>query len=166
MVWFKSPGLYPISIELSGERYFFTQPRALLVPDDRGLADVRRDADTSGRIMIGVSPASRYYPKLRSVWPRVAAGVLRTGTKQSQFRRLLRAHGYAWGSQEADHVRDLQWAGDDAYVNLWPLEKAHNNAANQVLQQNVTYLNNAGMVVTVRLDQTPLNRYFRIIRYS
>jgi hypothetical protein len=66
---------------------------------------------------------------------------------------------------EADHVRDLQWAGEDDYRNLWPLEASRNNAANQVLQQYVTYRDPSGNVVTVRLQDTPLNRYFKIIGF-
>lgn len=65
-------------------------------------------------------------------------------------------------SYEADHVRDLQWAGRDAYDNLWPLEAARNSDANQILTQPVTYRNAAGQVVTVPLNQTRLNLYFRI----
>ena len=164
MLWYKSPGLYPISISVGGEQYFFTEPDRIAVPDDRGLSDVRRNADSEGKIPIGVNPSSKYYPKVRqSVFPRVAAGTLRTGVKQAQFRRLLAWYGYAWGSQEADHVRDLQWAGDDAYENIWPLERAHNNAANQILNQPVTYTDRSGVVRTnVPLHTTPLGLYFRI----
>lgn len=166
MIWYKSPGLYPISINLNGERHFFTEPTPVQVPDEPGLADIRRDANSSGQITIGVNPGSRFYPRIRSVWPRVRAGALRSGIKQAQFRRLLSALGYGWGSQQADHVRDLQWAGDDAYANLWPLEAAQNNAANRVLQQIVTYQDDSGQVLSVPLENTPLNRYFRIVGYN
>jgi hypothetical protein len=166
MYWFKSPGLYPISIDLSEGRYFFTEPDYVHVPPGPGLADVRKHADGEGRIKIGVSPGSKFYPAVGRVWPRVHAGVLRSGTRQAQFRRLLTALGYNWGSQEADHVRDLQWAGEDDYGNLWPLDAAHNNAANRVLQQLVTYRDSTGNVVTVRLENTPLNRYFRIVGFN
>jgi hypothetical protein len=168
MLWYKSPGLYPISITVGTERYFFTEPDRIAVPDDRGLADVRRNADSEGKIPIGVNPSSKYYPKVRqSVFPRVAAGTLRTGVKQAQFRRLLAWYGYAWGSQEADHVRDLQWAGDDAYDNLWPLERVHNNAANQILNQPVTYTDRGGVVRTnVPLSTTTLGLYFRIVGFA
>jgi len=165
MIWYKSPGLYPFQITLGAERFVITQPEPIQVPDEPGLSDVRRDA-IDGQIMIGVTPDGDFYPAVNRVWPRVRAGVLRTGRKQANFRRLLAAHGFNWGSYEADHVRDLQWAGQDDYANLWPLERAHNNAANQVLDQPITYLNDAGTVVTVPLRDTPLSRYFRITRYA
>ena len=166
MVWFKSPGLYPTSVTLGSERVFFTEPDYVVVPDQPGLADIRRDADTAGRIRVGVSPNSKFYPRVGNVWPRVRVGQVRGGTKQAQFRRLLQALGYNWGSMEADHVRDLQWRGEDAYANLWPLEGTHNGAANDILSQMVTYKNAAGVVQTVPLSQTPLNLYFRIIAFS
>lgn len=164
MVWFKPPGLYPPSIQIGDERYFFSEPEPLVVPPLSGLPDVRRTAFTGGEVVIGINPAGEFYPREGRVWPRVRAGVLRTGTRQANFRRLLREYGYDWGSKEADHVRDLQWGGQDDYHNLWPLERSWNNAANRVLQQNVTYRDDDGNVVTVRLQETPLNRWFRIDR--
>jgi hypothetical protein len=139
------------------------------VPNVRGLADVRRHAETrDGRdvIRIGVDPTGRNYPQLGRIWPRTRVGAIRGGDKQDQFRRLLAHHGYAWGSNQADHVRDLQWSGRDAYDNLWPLEAARNNAANQILDQPVTYQNSRGQVVTVPLEDTPRNLYFRIDAYG
>ncbi len=170
ITWHKPPGLYPMSIMLSGERFFMTEPAWLPIPSDPGLTDIRRHADTDAQgnpaIRIGVTPGSRYYPRLGNVWPRVAAGTLRSGAKQKQFRRLLKAHGFDLGIYEADHVRDLQWAGDDAYNNLWPLARQHNNAANDVLNELVSYTDRAGVThIDVPLRSTPLNLYFRINRY-
>ncbi len=171
MVWYKSPGVYPPSITLSGQQYFLTEPDRVPVPRNKGLRDVEREAETDRDgnyvIRIGVSPGSRFYPLVGGPpWPRVAAGAIRTGRKQAQFRRLLSAHGYDWGSFEADHVRDLQWAGDDAYNNLWPLERSRNNAANRVLDQLVTYTDAARVPRTVPLRQTPLNLYFQIRSFA
>lgn len=169
MYWYKRPGLYPMSIDLNGGRYFFTEPEPLDVPDEPGFADVRRNADSHGQITIGVPPASKYYPRIyQSVYPRVRVGDVRGGVKQAQFRRLLAAHGYAWGSQEADHVRDLQWASEDmdVYPNLWPLSAAANNAANRVLDQDVMFQDRAGVVQTnVPLRRTDLGLYFRIVGF-
>ena len=143
MIWYKPPGLYPMSIQVAGTQYWMTEPDWLPVPPEPRLSDVRRNAqtDTHGRdaILIGVPVNSRYFPRLGRRWQRVEAGIIRTGTKQRQFRRLLAAHGFNWGTFEADHVRDLQWSGDDEYPNLWPLEETHNNAANRVLNQPISY---------------------------
>ncbi len=165
MRWFKSPSLYPSVLTLGGDSYYFTEPKGLVVPNQPNLAHARRHA-IGGQLMIGIAPSGGSYPTIGSVWPRVRSGAVRTGTAQTQFRRLLQAHGYVWGSQEADHVRDLQWAGLDEYDNLWPLERTHNQEANRILNQMVTYRDNTGAVVTVPLHQTPLNRYFRITGYS
>jgi hypothetical protein len=171
MTWFKSPGHYPISVELQDGRYVFTEPDWVPVPKPEPglpdpLRDVRRNAQTDehGRdvIRIGVSPGSDYYPKIGAVWPRVKVGAVRGGVKQRQFRRLLEAQGFSWGPYEADHVRDLQWAGRDEYENLWPLEEAANNAANDILGQLVTYRDATGAAHAVPLRDTPLNLYFRI----
>lgn len=163
MIWYKPPGLYPQRIELGGESYFFTEPDVLRVPDSAGLADVRREAfAATDEIEIGVASSGENFPRVGRIWPRVRSSVVRTGARQRNFRNLLAAYGYDWGTQEADHVRDLQWAGKDAYDNLWPLERRWNNAANQILRQEVTYKDDAGNVVTVPLQRTPLNRYFII----
>jgi hypothetical protein len=165
MTWFKSPGHYPPSIALGSQRFFLTEPDYLEVPDVRRLADVRRHAETKDGtkvIKIGVHPAGRNYPTLGGVWPRTRVGAIRGGDKQDQFRRLLAHHGFGWGAYQADHVRDLQWAGQDAYDNLWPLDEARNREANEILNQLVTYKNKAGHVVTIPLKSTPLNLYFRI----
>jgi hypothetical protein len=169
MTWYKSPGAYPPSIVLGANRYFLTEPDYVEVPNTRGLADLRREAETdNGRhvVRIGVDLSGRNYPTLGRVWPRTRVGAIRGGDKQDQFRRLLAHHGYSWGSSEADHVRDLQWAGRDAYDNLWPLERSRNNAANQILDQPVTYQNSRGQVLTVPLSETPRNLYFRIDAYG
>ncbi|MGY0232204.1 hypothetical protein [Longispora urticae] len=169
MDWHKPPGLYPMSITLGENRYFLTEPDWLVVPNTPGLSDVRRSAmrrDNGEHVIkIGVSTGSKFFPSINSVWPRVRVGAVRGGVVQDQFRALLRAYGYDWGTHEADHVRDLQWAGSDAYPNLWPLERSHNQAANEVLKQQVTYQDAAGQVHTVPLEQTPLNLYFQIRRW-
>lgn len=162
MIWFKPPGLYPMSIGLGDERYFFNEPEPLVVPPVAGLPDVRRSGFTSGEIVIGIDTSGEFFPKEGRVWPRVLASPLRTGVKQRNFRNLLTEYGYDWGTKEADHVRDLQWGGQDDYANLWPLERTWNNAANRILDQDVTYLDDSGNVVTVKLKQTPLDRWFKI----
>jgi hypothetical protein len=163
MVWYKPLNLYPAQIDLNGRPYSFSRPARLRVPPVPGLADVRREASTNGTIMIGINRQGRFFPKLDTIWPRVASGTLRTGVKQAGFREFLAACGYSWGTQEADHIRDLQWAGEDDYENLWPLERSWNNAANVILSQKVKYKNDSGVIVEVPLAATPLNRYFRII---
>jgi hypothetical protein len=143
------------------------------VPDLPGLADVRRGArlapDGSYRVRIGVPVGSKFYPRLGNVWPRVRSGNVRTGTKQNQFRRLLSAHGFNWGSYEADHVRDLQWAGEDDYRNLWPLSRSFNLAANQILGQPISYRTGRGQNAqdhtNVPLRTSDLDLWFRIIRF-
>ncbi len=165
MLWFKHPALYPRAIAAAGQRFFFTEPDWITVPDQADLADVRRDA-IDGKIRIGVSTGSRFFPSLGKIWPRVRVGNVRTGVKQAQFRQLLAAQGFNWGTMEADHVRDLQWAGEDDYANLWPLERVHNLQANRILRQYVTYRTAQGTVLTVQICDTPLGLYFVITGYG
>ncbi|WP_147414559.1 HNH endonuclease signature motif containing protein [Rhodococcus rhodochrous] len=166
MFWYKPPGAYPASIVLNGERFFFTEPEWLEVPASAGLADLRRHArtDRHGRewIRIGIGSSSSNLPRIGRVWPRVRVGEVRGGVAQAQFRELLQLCGYAGPAYEADHVRDLQWGGRDEYDNLWPLDPARNNAANQILNQMVTYRAADGRVLQVPLRVTPLNLHFRI----
>jgi hypothetical protein len=82
--------------------------------------------------------------------------VLWSGIKQREFARLLAAHGFDWGTYEADHIRDLRWAGADAYNNLWALAGVHNNAANDVLNQPINYTDAVGVAhIGVPLHTTP-----------
>lgn len=167
MIWYKPPGVYPMSIRLRDGVYWMTEPEWLSVPDEPGLADIRRSANTDGqggyRVRIGVPVNSKFFPRIGKTWPRVKSGVVRTGTKQSQFRRLLSAQGFSWGSHEADHVRDLQWAGEDDYRNLWPLQRVHNNAANRILDQPISYRTKEGQDrIGVPLDSSDRDLWFRI----
>jgi hypothetical protein len=169
MTWYKPPGLYHSVIQLDSGQYWLTEPGWLKVPPDRGFSDVRRQAQTDPdgdpAVRIGVPVRSKFFPVPGRVWPRVQAGVIRTGVVQAQFRRLLRAHAYAWGTEEADHVRDLQWAGEDDYQNLWPLERAYNGAANYILEQPVSYQTRQGVArANVPLRTTERGLYFRIVR--
>ncbi|MFI9386608.1 DUF4157 domain-containing protein [Kutzneria sp. NPDC052558] len=166
MIWHKHPGLYTQPITLSGELYHFIGPEWLAVPP-KGLDDVRNTAFNKYRrfaIPIGVDPDGRFYPKIGNVWQRIPS--MRGGVKQDQFRKLLKAHGFDWGNDEADHVRDLQWGGLDEYENLWPLDRQHNLDANKILSQLVTYTDSAGNPETVPLSKTPLGLYFEIVGYQ
>jgi hypothetical protein len=150
---------------------YLGRPSWVTVPDrGSGLADVRRRATDRGNgeraLRIGVAPGSRNYPQLGGKpWQRVSAS-FRGESTQRGFRALLRERGYAWGSDEADHVRDLQWSGADDYDNMWPLNRADNGAANDaVLGQVVTYTDATGAARTVPIRQTPLGLYFQIVYY-
>ncbi len=163
ITWHKPLRLYPQAISINNKAYSLFEREKLAVPDVANLNNVRSSSSVaSNEILIGVSPSSANVPVIGKVWPRVAAGNLRGGVKQEQFRELLRVSGFVWGSMEADHIRDLQWGGQDSYDNLWPLEKSHNNAANQVLSQDVDYEDSGKNLVTTSLRNTPLNLYFRI----
>jgi hypothetical protein len=169
MRWMKPPGVYDTNIQTAVGRYFLTEPDWMPIPFGPGFNDLERDGlDDPNRpggkaIRIGVSPAGKFFPNIGAVWPRTDAGVVRTEIKQRQFRNLLSAHGYNWGGKEADHVRDLQWKGEDVYENLWPLEAEANRAANQILDQPVTYQDSGGVTrANVPLRSTPLGLYFRI----
>ena len=59
-------------------------------------------------------------------------------------------------------MRDLQWAGRARVRQPLVAQAACNSDANQILTQPVTYRNAAGQAVTVPLNQTRLNLYFRI----
>ena len=164
MTWYKPLKLYPQSITLNGDRYSLYETKPLRVPRTRGLSNVRGAADdiANEEIIVGISPSSTNAPVIGKVWARTRVGQIRGGVAQSQFRELLRISGFVWGSMEADHIRDLQWGGQDAYHNLWPLERRHNLAANDILEQNVVYEDVNGNIVTEQLQNTPLNLYFRI----
>jgi hypothetical protein len=168
MTWYKPIKLYPQTITLNGESYSIYEQKGLRVPRAKALKNIRGNADdiANEEIMIGLSPSSIYAPVIGKVWARNAAGALRGGPVQDQFRTLLKMSGYDGfisGSMEADHVRDLQWGGQDAYNNLWPLERSYNNAANAILRQEIVYEDASGNVgPPVQLQNTPLGLYFRI----
>jgi len=166
MRWVKTG--YPLQIELPVTRQTIAinQPTLVEIPNVGNLANLRRQGFIDETIYIGINSRSVFWPSVGKVWQRIPARDARSGTVQRQFRRLLGELGYNWTAknEEADHVRDLQWGGEDAYANLWPLPRAANNAGNAILNQLVTYEDDAGVLQpNVPLHTIPGNRYFRII---
>jgi hypothetical protein len=133
IVWFKPLAAYPSPIELidsSGQRraYSMTQPGQQVEPG--------RD--------IGVWPA--FLPAVgKSVQMAYVLQDEDRGPAVDRFRSLLERHGWLGGTDQIDHVQDLQWEGRDDPQNLWPLDATLNQDAGRNFQNyRVTYSNVPG----------------------
>jgi hypothetical protein len=133
IVWFKPLPAYPSPIELiesSGRRRAFdmTQPGQQVEPGHD----------------IGVWPA--FLPAVgKSVQMKYVLQDDDRGPKVDRFRSLLERHGWLGGTDQIDHVQDLQWEGPDDDKNLWPLDATLNQAAGRNFQNyRVTYSNVPG----------------------
>lgn len=63
----------------------------------------------------------------------------RSDSEKNRFNRLLERHGYDHGEEptDGDHVVELQVSGPDAFVNLWPLNSAINQAGGRELNNKL-----------------------------
>jgi hypothetical protein len=51
----------------------------------------------------------------------------RSGTMQANFRKALEDAGYkGWANRQAEHITDLEFAGQDKFTNLWPADTSAN----------------------------------------
>jgi hypothetical protein len=112
MVWNKviADDYYPKSITLKGVNYDRDDPHN---PKAGPLGEP-----------IGVS---------KQFWPRVGKRfqlIPEHGREVSRrYVAVLRRYGFDWSGLEADHVQDLQWAGQDIFANLWPMDASANKSA-------------------------------------
>jgi hypothetical protein len=106
MIWFKPSSEYK-SIKLFGETYYRNKRKKLPGKGEE----------------IGVSewPSESGKPFQRVATPD-------TGEKE-RFRKVLEGEGFDWSGLDADHVLDLNFSGDDAFSNLWPLDSDVNRYA-------------------------------------
>jgi hypothetical protein len=135
LIWFKPLSAYPDPITLT--------------PSTGGAHDY--DMQTPGQFVevgqdIGVQPG--FIPELNKIVE--LEHVLQDddrGPAVDRFRLLLKRHGrdMAATSEDADHVQDIGWGGQDGPENLWPLDSGVNQAAGRAFQNfRITYAVNPG----------------------
>ena len=133
LTWFKPLGLYPDPIRLS--------------PSTGGVHDY--EMKEPGQFVeagheIGVE--AQFLPEVDKLLR--LEHVLQDddrGPAVDRFRSLLRRHGRPMTGEDADHVQDIGWGGDDAPENLWPLDATTNQDAGRAFQNfRITYAVNPG----------------------
>jgi hypothetical protein len=127
--WYKPPANYPASIQIR------LAPRASTlttvgIHGNTAVTDFRGAPHTIGITQQPIRTGDRIH---RGKTPR--------GRKAGQFGRLLASLGYNLRTriEDADHVRDLGFGGDDAFHNLWPLDRDVNQRASTRGQWYSTY---------------------------
>ena len=94
------------------------------------------------------------------------------GPGADDFRAVLQRYGFDWSGLQADHVQDLEWEGDDAFHNLWPMDNSANLSAGARTNQQVVgvCLTPSGAYVTYTLQELKAaglyGRYFAIRNVS
>jgi len=145
--WYKSPTDFP-TIQSQGPTAGVTLP-----------ATAQRDAQT-----LRVSQSN--FPSVGTIMSRRAG---REDTNKSQVYSRLNdletASGWVISASRAnraiDHVKDLQWRGQDAFDNLWPLERSKNSGANSSKYQRATAME-GGSPVTKTVGSWGLTKHFWI----
>ena len=112
MIWVKPAKAYPASIKLEDDVY------------QRGGRQPLHASVDPRRRWIGIGGP---VPGVGTVLQR--RGTARSGTAQSEFRKVLEEGGYDWGHLQADHVVDLMFGGADSFNNLWPCDPDVNTFA-------------------------------------
>jgi hypothetical protein len=77
------------------------------------------------------------------------------GPGADDFRAVLQRYGFDWSGLQADHVQDLEWEGDDAFHNLWPMDNSANLSAGARTNQQVVgvCMTPSGAYVTYTLQE-------------
>lgn len=177
MVWYKRPSDYPRAVVLEGEEVFrFTDgPRQYFLPDPgvlwsgkRGASTLRQHLEPGFSVIVGVD--QELTPKEGRVWKKIRSyRKIFYGRIQEAFRFLMIEHGHDMKGrkEDADHVKDLQFAGPDDFHNMWPLNEGVNRSAWEFGKQSVTYVDDDGNLQTTTLDDSALlNRWFEIVGFD
>lgn len=92
-------------------------------------------ADVRGKkyTYIGVTKATNHVQP-NQILRRTRSSV-RRGRAGRTFRVLMYHYGDNLANEQVDHVRDLQYGGEDNFGNLWPLATAKNQLLNRRLAQ-------------------------------
>ncbi len=177
MIWYKHPSDYPRAVVLEGEEVFrFTDgPRQYFLPDPgilwsgkRGASTLRQYLEPGFSVIVGVD--QELTPKEGRVWKKVRSyRKIFYGKIQEAFRFLMIEHGHDMNArkEDADHVKDLQFAGPDDFYNMWPLDEDVNRSAWEFGKQSVTYLDDDGNLQITTLDDAALlDRWFEIVGFD
>jgi hypothetical protein len=119
--WRKPIDMYPKTVSIPNAE----EPKEL--DRDAGPTSVRRNV--RGRSVyerIGVVPGNWVG---RGHYLQYVSHAMESRAEQNRLRDLLSNLGFDSSGTEVDHVRDLQFGGQDEFKNLWPLDQATNSAA-------------------------------------
>lgn len=88
------------------------------------------------------------------------------GSQSELFKLTLEEFGFGWDGLDPDHVQDLQFGGEDAISNLWPLDSSANRSAgSRQIQHIVHWKSDNGQVIAIQAgDKRLVGRYFKIDR--
>ena len=120
----------------------------------------------SGGEMIGL--ADRYRVNFNTI---VGPLTQNTTPKGEKLLRILRQYGYRAQKIEhtaADHVREVQFGGDDDVKNLWPLDESVNSAAGPTLAGARVKYPTSGKEISIAdlKKKTGAKYYFRITKVA
>ena len=174
IMFYKDPADYKTIILEGKDREFvfeFGKLHTFEIPD---LAEVRKHPDgkyllravTGHKITFGV-PRNRIPVPGRTIWQKQRSD-WRLSDPQKGFRVLMILHGHDMSKEDADHVRDLQFLGQDDFDNMWPLDRVINQSNYEFLNQPIKFFDTRdGTEKTVQLREWVLyGKFFRIIGFK
>lgn len=175
MAWYKPAGRYPrLRLETAGgdvEIGFGARPTTYIVDTERltgeGSRILKNDYMNDDEVQVGLR-GDNVPAKNKTVWQRVSPEEKRGGRAQKAFRALMvNLEKNKMKGQDADHVKDLMFDGDDDFSNLWPLDSGINQSNNKFRAQRVTYLDDQGEAQQVSLGNKALmKKYFKIAGFK
>ncbi len=158
--WYKHENNYPGSIKLTvdgkSQSFPINSPQLLTRAKKAGDVDIFVGIDMNNIVKEGTVMKRK--------------STKRSGTKQDDYRKALKAAGFDWTGKDADHVRDLAFEGKDDFDNLWPLDSKINRWAytgDWYRTYGIEYRDqanpqqaNSGTLYTLR------DKYFRVIGFA
>jgi hypothetical protein len=106
------------------------------------------------------------------IGPNTTVGPLSDATTPGggKILRILDRYGFSADTEylDGDHVREIQFGGDDAVENLWPLNASVNRGAGSTLSKSTVEYPTSGKTIKIsELKQKPGSKYyFKITKFN
>lgn len=141
VITFGAPGVNPTKVERDGEPVLVSHET---VPTTK----YRFGRPVAGEPIVGPTPVgvvSENWPE-GSSWAQCFMYVETKGSRDESdnFRQLMKALDARFdglspdeGKVQIDHVRELQFGGEDSFANLWPFDSSANPSAGSLQQKEI-----------------------------
>jgi len=153
--WFKPRiGNYKDFVTAEGERFSPFHLDKMYVPPQLMTADFPFE-----KMPVGVHPQYR-----------IAEGTELQRSKDMRsritrfYRSVLEFHGVDISDEQIDHVKELNWGGDDNFLNLWPLDSSINQSSGSRINQQIISWKTGNQIRAIEAGNPMLDRKHFVVK--